>query len=317
MPRVQSNEPQYGQETPKRVTNARNTEVELVRRAAEGEVEAYEQLYREHAGRVLALCLRMTRDRGEAEELVQDVFVRVWEKLGSFRGGSAFSTWLHRVAVNTVIESLRTKARWRDRHDAAADPEAAMDLVFAKEAGADIDLERAIAQLPVQARMVFVLHDIEGHKHREIADLTGLAVGTCKAHVHRARQLLRDSLGNQLGGVSMSWLDRWRRRFGDTEDGAETQDPELVALLSRARSLPRSIEPERDLWSGVENRIFGSCGGACYFDGGFALVAWGALSATTRCGGDGYRTCRDYGRDGLVGRRSDRGNDELRRHRRH
>ena len=178
--------------------DARNTDVELVRRAAGGDVAAYEQLYRENAGRVLALCLRMTRDRGEAEELVQDVFVRVWEKLGSFRGGSAFSTWLHRVAVNTVIESLRTKARWRDRHDASADPDLAIDDVFASQAGADIDLERAIAQLPVQARMVFVLHDVEGHKHREIAALTGLAVGTCKAHLHRARRLLRELLGNPL-----------------------------------------------------------------------------------------------------------------------
>lgn len=178
--------------------DARKTDVELVRRAAGGDVAAYEQVYRENAGRVLALCLRMTRDRGEAEELVQDVFVRVWEKLGSFRGGSAFSTWLHRVAVNTVIESLRTKARWRDRHDASADPALAIDDVFARQAGADIDLERAIAQLPVQARMVFVLHDVEGHKHREIAALTGLAIGTCKAHLHRARQLLRELLGNPL-----------------------------------------------------------------------------------------------------------------------
>jgi RNA polymerase sigma-70 factor (ECF subfamily) len=180
------------------VEHARNNDVELVRRAANGEVEAYEQLYREHVGRVFGLCLRMTRDRGEAEELVQDVFVRVWEKLGSFRGGSAFSTWLHRVAVNTVIEKLRAQARWRERHDAAADPDAADDSAFANLAGADIDLERAIAKLPVQARMVFVLHDVDGHKHREIADLTGLAVGTCKAHLHRARQLLREILSDGI-----------------------------------------------------------------------------------------------------------------------
>jgi RNA polymerase sigma-70 factor (ECF subfamily) len=195
---VQDHEPQNGEESATRVENARNTDVELVRRAAGGDVAAYEQLYREHAGRVFGLCLRMTRDRREAEELVQDVFVRVWEKMGSFRGGSAFSTWLHRVAVNTVIENLRAKARWRDRHDASADPNAASDSVFADRAGADIDLERAITQLPAQARMVFVLHDIEGHKHREIAELTGLAVGTCKAHLHRARQLLRAMLSREF-----------------------------------------------------------------------------------------------------------------------
>ena len=198
VPSVQFSEPLSGRESTARVTIARNTEVEIIRRAADGDVEAFELLYREHAGHVLGLCLRMTRDRGEAEELVQDVFVKVWEKLGSFRGGSAFSTWVHRVAVNHVIESLRAKARWRDRHDASVDPDAAKDSVFAQQAGADIDLERAIAQLPIQARMVFVLHDIEGYKHREIAESTGLAVGTCKAHLHRARQLLRELLGNQL-----------------------------------------------------------------------------------------------------------------------
>ena len=189
--------PRSGQESATRVEHARNSEVELVRRAAGGDVEAYEQLYREHAGRVHGLCLRMTRDRGEAEELVQDVFVRVWEKLGSFRGGSAFSTWLYRVAVNTVIERMRAQARWRERHDDAADPDAAPDNAFASLDGGDIDLERAITQLPVQARMVFLLHDVEGHKHREIADLTGLAVGTCKAHLHRARKLLRATLGDE------------------------------------------------------------------------------------------------------------------------
>jgi len=180
------------------VEHARDNEVELVRRAVDGHVEAYEQLYREHAGRVFGLCLRMTRDRGEAEELVQDVFVRVWEKLGSFRGGSAFSTWLHRVAVNTVIEKLRAQARWRERHDAAADPDAQTDPGFADIAGMDVDLERAIARLPVQARMVFILHDVEGNKHREIAEMTGLAVGTCKAHLHRARQLLRERLDDGM-----------------------------------------------------------------------------------------------------------------------
>jgi RNA polymerase sigma-70 factor (ECF subfamily) len=178
------------------VESAQHSEVELIRRAADGDVQAYEQLYRDHVSRVNGLCLRMTRDRGEAEELVQDVFVRVWEKLGTFRGGSAFSTWIHRVTVNTVIQHLRTNARWRDRHDAAADPDAAPDNSFARMSGADIDLERAIARLPVRARMVFLLHDVEGHKHREIAEMTGIAVGTCKAHLHRARKQLREILGD-------------------------------------------------------------------------------------------------------------------------
>lgn len=169
----------------------------LARRAADGDMEAYERLYRANVGRVFALCLRMAREQREAEELVQDVFVKVWEKLSSFRGDSAFSTWLHRVAVNVVIERMRSNGRWRDRHDDAADPSDVADARFAALAGADVDLERAIAALPERARMVFVLHDVEGHKHREIASMTGLAVGTCKAHLHRARQLLRTRLEDE------------------------------------------------------------------------------------------------------------------------
>ncbi len=177
------------------------SDAELAQRAAGGEVAAYESLYRAHVGRVHALCLRMSRDRGEAEELVQDVFVRVWERLGSFRGESAFATWLHRVAVNTVIEALRAKGRWRERLADAVDPADIPDNVFQQLAGADLDLERAIATLPPRARLVFVLHDIEGHKHREIADMTGTAIGTCKAHLHRARSLLRAALDAQPEGV--------------------------------------------------------------------------------------------------------------------
>jgi len=179
------------------VEDARRQEVELVRRAAAGDAAAYERLYRAHVGRVYALCLRMMRDRAEAEELVQDVFVRVWERLGSFRGGSAFSTWLHRVAVNTVTQRLRADGRFRDRHDDEADLEAQAGAGNVELAGMDVDLERSIGRLPTQARMVFVLHDVEGHKHREIAEMTGLAVGTCKAHLHRARQLLREMLADE------------------------------------------------------------------------------------------------------------------------
>jgi RNA polymerase sigma-70 factor (ECF subfamily) len=162
--------------------------------AAAGDVEAFEQLYRSHVGRVYALCLRMVRDAGEAEELTQQTFVRAWERLGSFRGDSAFSTWLHRVAVNVVIGSLRARGRWRERFSELPDPELheAPPPAFAQ--AADVDLERAIATLSPRARLIFVLHDVEGYKHAEIARLTGLAVGTSKAHLHRARRLLREEL---------------------------------------------------------------------------------------------------------------------------
>lgn len=168
-------------------------DADFVRRAAAGDLEAFEGLYREHVGRVHALCLRMARDRGEAEELTQETFVRVWEKLQSFRGESAFSTWLHRVTVNVVVAGLRRQGRWRERFTA----QDAEDVGIAQPAfspGGDLDLERAIAALPPKARLVFLLHDVEGHGHGEIASMLGLAVGTSKAHLHRARLQLREEL---------------------------------------------------------------------------------------------------------------------------
>ena len=150
-------------------------------------------LYRANVGRVHALCLRMARDRAEADELTQETFVRVWERLGSFRGDSAFTTWLHRVTVNVVIAGLRSRGRWRERF-AASEAEDLGTAVPAFSAGGDLDLERAIARLSPQARLVFVLHDVEGYQHGEIAELTGVAVGTSKAHLHRARRLLREDL---------------------------------------------------------------------------------------------------------------------------
>ena len=169
-------------------------EVDLVRRAASGEVGAYEQLYRAHVGRVHALCLRMARNRGDAEELTQDVFVRAWEKLHLFRGESAFSTWLHRLAVNVVLGSMRKRSRWREIFASTPEPGALPEVPAIAPRTDDLDLERAIAGLPERARLVFWLHDVEGYKHAEVASVMGLAVGTSKAHLHRARGLLREVL---------------------------------------------------------------------------------------------------------------------------
>lgn len=168
-----------------------------------GEVGAFEQLYRLYAGRVYALCLRLAGDAGEAEELAQDAFVRAWERLGSFRGESAFSSWLHRLTVNVVLGTWRSRGRERKRLVAiddwarADESDEPRELPLAAPAGPEgsrLDLERAIAGLPRGARAVFVLHDVEGYRHREIADLTGLATGTSKAQLHRARRLLREAL---------------------------------------------------------------------------------------------------------------------------
>ncbi len=165
----------------------------LVARAAAGDVQAFEELYRANVGRVYALCLRMAGDRHLAEELVQESFVRAWQKLPSFRGASAFSTWLHRVTVNVVLGHRRSAAS-RARGSASPEAAEAERTVSAVNPGEAIDLERAIGALPDRAREVFVLHDVEGFRHEEIARLTGIAVGTSKAQLHRARRILRKAL---------------------------------------------------------------------------------------------------------------------------
>lgn len=170
-----------------------SSDADLVRRSQEGDLEAFEKLYRLHAGRVLGLCLRMMGDRDRAEELTQEVFVRVWEKLGTYRKRSAFSSWLHRVTVNTVLSHFR--ASKRDRGATSLDDVSESAEPRRREKPGDgIDLERAIASLPPRARLVFVLYDIQGHRHEEVASMMGISVGASKAHLHRARAILRELL---------------------------------------------------------------------------------------------------------------------------
>mgnify|MGYP001818562441 CR=1 FL=1 len=170
------------------------SEADLVREAQRGDTAAFEELYRQHVSNVYGLCLRMCSNRGKAEDLTQEAFIRAWQKLGSFRRQSSFSTWLHRLAVNLVLGHLRSTGRWESRLTAIDSLPERSDGGAAARPEHAVDLERAIAQLPPQARMVFVLHDIEGYKHHEIASLCGLAVGTSKAHLHRARRQLREEL---------------------------------------------------------------------------------------------------------------------------
>jgi RNA polymerase sigma-70 factor (ECF subfamily) len=157
--------------------------------AAQGDASAFERLYRAHVTRIHNLTRRML-GAYEADEVTQDVFVRTWQKLGQFRGESAFSTWLHRLAVNVVIERRRSFAIYRER---MADDPAALDLATVPAARADltVDFEAAIEQLPPGAREIFVLHDVEGYKHREIGALLGITTGTSKRQLHRARMLMR------------------------------------------------------------------------------------------------------------------------------
>lgn len=174
-----------------------------VQAAQRGDSAAFASLYDAHAPRVYALCLGLSGDRTAAAELVQDVFVRVWEKLDSFQGDAAFGTWLHRVAVNVALESERKDRRRALRVQIAADvrllpgTDAARPAdvaVSASDPGLALDLERAVMRLPAGARAVFVLHDVEGYQHAEIAERLGIAEGTSKAHLFRARRLLRGML---------------------------------------------------------------------------------------------------------------------------
>lgn len=166
---------------------------DTVTRAQQGDPSAFRELYDAHVGRVHALCLRLSGSREEAEEHTQDVFVRAWERLATFRGESAFSTWLHRLTVNEVLQSRRSAGR-RSARVTLADDTASLERVTQPPAPS-LDLSHAIASLPEGARAVFVLHDVEGYQHEEIGRVLGIAEGTSKAQLFRARRLLRERLG--------------------------------------------------------------------------------------------------------------------------
>ena len=164
---------------------------DVVRRAQNGDVAAFETIYRANTTAIYALCRRMVNDEREARDLVQDVFVRAWQRLPTFRGQSALATWLHRLAVNVVLEHLRSAkrdfARFIDNDD---DPTSDLPATRAASPDTQMDIDRAVAQLPAGARTVFVLHDIHGYSHDEISQMTGIAPGTARAQLFRARRAL-------------------------------------------------------------------------------------------------------------------------------
>lgn len=170
---------------------ARGGEADLVRRAKAGDVGAFEALYRESVGRVYALCLRLSGEPARAEDLTQEVFVRAWRRLATFQEGSRFSTWLHAVATHAAVDERRRSMR-RPLSLVADPPEPGGRPGPAP--GDGIDLERAIGSLPPGCRHVFVLHDVEGLRHEEIARRLGVSEGTSKSQLHRARRLLREAL---------------------------------------------------------------------------------------------------------------------------
>lgn len=177
-------EPGQGQESDER----------LVEAARVGDVGAFEALYRLHVGKVYGLCQRMVSDPALAEDLTQEAFVRAWTKLSSFEGRSAFASWLHRIAVNVVLGHVRQDSRWAGKMTALEDAPARPIAVDATPPSGAIDVEKALDSLPPRARLVFVLHEVQGFRHQEIGHMLDMAPGTSKAHLHRARRLLREAL---------------------------------------------------------------------------------------------------------------------------
>jgi RNA polymerase sigma-70 factor (ECF subfamily) len=160
--------------------------------AASGDASAFERLYRQHLPRIYSLVRRMLND-DDVDEVTQDVFVRAWQKLGTFRGEAAFGTWLHRLAVNVILGRRETLGTRRKRY---LEGDAVLEMIPARRAGPELtmDFEAALDRLPDGAKEVFVLHDVEGYRHEEIAEMLGLATGTSKSQLHRARLALRRHL---------------------------------------------------------------------------------------------------------------------------
>ena len=178
------------------VVDSSYNEIELVRKAGRGDHSTFKLLFDNNVNRIYAFCLRMCSNVQAAEELTQDVFVKAWEKLDTFRGESKFSTWLHRIAINEFLMQKRTEKRYMQRvvqteniHEFDS-PGDRTDYHF----NTNIDIENAISTLPEQAKIVFILHDIHGYQHKEIAAFMNIETGTSKAHLHRARKLLREEL---------------------------------------------------------------------------------------------------------------------------
>jgi len=163
-----------------------------IRRAKKSDSRAFEKLYRMHIDRVYGLCLRMTGNVAEAEDCAQEAFIQAWNKLSKFRGESAFATWLHRIAVNAVLGRIRKSKREQDRIQVAA--EISPGPASIGDSGNLRDLSDAVDRLPVGARHVFILSGIYGYSHEETSNMLGIAVGTSKAQLHRARRLLSQQL---------------------------------------------------------------------------------------------------------------------------
>lgn len=166
------------------------SETELIIRVQAHDKVAFQALYQMHLPRVYGLCCRLCADQSQAEDATQEVFIQLWQKIANFKGNSKFSTWLHSVAANVTISYIRKQKGWWQKMMNIED--SSMSEQASESSIAETDLEKWVMRLPERARMVFVLHAIEGYRHAQIADMLGMAVGTSKAQLHRARQLIEE-----------------------------------------------------------------------------------------------------------------------------
>jgi RNA polymerase sigma-70 factor (ECF subfamily) len=200
------------------------TEAEAISLAQQGDASAFEHIYRLHSRRVYALCLRMVGNPAEAEDLTQDAFLQLFRKIATFRGESAFSTWLHRLSVNVVLMKLRKKTLPETSLEESTDPEDEVNGPRREIGGPDllltgsidrVHLERAIEQLPPGYRQVFVLHDVQGYEHNEIAGLMECSIGNSKSQLHKARMRLRELLQETLRNIARQ--ERQAAKAGDSD----------------------------------------------------------------------------------------------------
>jgi RNA polymerase sigma-70 factor (ECF subfamily) len=208
----------------RRTETSEMNEAEAIRLAQQGDAGAFERIYRLHSRRVYALCLRMVGNTAEAEDLTQDAFLQLFRKIGTFRGESAFSTWLHRLAVNVVLMKLRKKTLPETSLEESTDPDdeasgprrelGAPDLLLTGSIDR-VHLERAIEQLPPGYRRVFVLHDVQGFEHNEIAGLMECSIGNSKSQLHKARMRLRELLQETLRDIARQ--ERHAAKTGGTD----------------------------------------------------------------------------------------------------
>jgi RNA polymerase sigma factor (sigma-70 family) len=171
------------------------SDLTIARRAVTGDSETFLNLYRQNLPRIYAVCLRIVANREQAEEVTQQALIRTWQTLGSYRGESPLSAWIHRIAANAALDYLRARNRLAKRVEFTDNLEVFEKPDLSSPRENQMDMEQAIAALPPQARAVVVLHDIEGYSHNEISSMLGIAAGTSKAHLHAARRLLKEGLG--------------------------------------------------------------------------------------------------------------------------